>query len=682
MPATGSEIPRRSQAFGVRWASDPITSAFNPMRFRLRLFACAILATTAFAASFPKPEPEKHFAELKVYDAQGRPWRAAQEDWAGAKQRVASDAGWTQWLKAERKAVDAWMAKHRDRVEWLPGWSHDGVSPKDGSRVTWTEKIPREEALFFSSPSDPQIEITPKLMAWWVVTFRGRHVDTMVRAARLYRLTGDKRYSAWVIGQMDFYAENFLKWEPQRRGHQARLFWQTLTEASGLVKFTEAVRLLGDTATNEQRQRWRETFFQPEVEVLNASMLSIHNIATWQRCAAAQVALLFGDEAMWRNALDGPFGLRRQMAEGITSDYLWYEQSLGYNAFVVRAVMSLFTVAGISGRAPELAHEMATAQNLMLSPTYLRFPNGQLPNPADSSGIGTAPNRELFAETYRVFPTTLGLTEAASIRDWNTLLDPPTASPRPFTLPPVTSRNLESSRMAILKSGRWQVFTHYGQLTRSHSQNEALNYAAYFGETDITHDPGVVGYGSPLYKGYYTRGLNHNVPLVNGEGQAEYALGELLEYSEQPARISVAQPRYRSDAQARRTLAITGDSLVDTAVIATVGAPRQLGLALHVQGKVRLGDNFVTESAFAAGRPDSFTHWRGVRVASFRERAEFDVDYGKGVVMHVTVTAPGEFKLWHGSSPDVPPKRRESFYLELVAPASSATFTTTFSPRP
>src|SRR6185503_3564631 len=168
------------------------------------------------------------------------------------------------------------------------------------------------------------------------------------------------------------------------------------------------------------------------VQVLNANFQSIHNIATWQRCAVAQVALLFGDERMWREALDGKFGLRRQMADGITSDYLWHEQSLGYNGFVVRAVLTLFTAAGLHGRAGGLAAEMATAENLMLSPTYLRFPNGQLPNPADNGGIPTAPSRELFAETYRVFPTTLGLEEATKIRDWNTLLDPPPPSPRPF----------------------------------------------------------------------------------------------------------------------------------------------------------------------------------------------------------------------------------------------------------
>jgi hypothetical protein len=521
------------------------------VRMLLGLMA-GVVCSGASAAPFPKPAPEKEFAELKITNAEGDPWRAAREDWIGARRRVTDDSIWAGWMKREREEVERWMRKHQDRVEWLPGWSHDGVSPKDGSRVTWTEQIPHEEVEFFSSPSDPRIEITPKLHAWWVVSFRGRHVEVMVRAARLFRLTGNQAFADWVIGQMDFYAGNFLKWEPQRPGHPARLFWQTLTEATSLVKFTEAVRLLGDAVPEEQRQRWRRQFFDPEVKALNSTMQTVHNIATWQRCAVAQVGLLFGDEELWRGALNGEFGLRRQIAEGITSEYFWYEQSLGYNSYVVRAVMSLFTTAGLYGRADELAHEMATAQNLMLSPLYLRFQDGILPNPADSGRAGRAPNTELFAETYRVFPTTLGLEEAAKVRDWNTLLDPPRPSPRAVELPPVTSRSLASTRMAVLQEGRWQVFFHYGQVTRSHSQREALNFSAYFGGTDITHDPGTVGYGSPLHRGYYTRALNHNVPLVNGEGQESHHPGELLAFSAAPARVAAAQPKYRSNARASR----------------------------------------------------------------------------------------------------------------------------------
>lgn len=653
------------------------------MRFLLPLVSAffVVAASSALATVYPKSAPEKAFSELKVYDPQGHPWRAAREDWDGARQRVAQDPAWAKWLTDERTAVDSWTKNHHDRVEWVAGWSHDGVSPKDGSKVTWVDKIPGEEVQFFTSPSDPHIEITPKLKAWWVVSFRDRNTEMMVRAARLFRLTGDKAYAAWVAGQMDFYATHYLEWEPTKDG--ARLFWQTLTEGSNLVNFTSAVRLLGDYATAAQLDAWRTKFFEPEVAVLNKNFQQIHNIATWQRCSVAQVALLFHDEAMWKDAIDGKFGLRAQMAEGVTSDYLWHEQSLGYNGFVVQATLTLFTTAGLYGRAGELAQEMNVAENLMLSPLYLRFPNGMLPNPADNVGLPRAPDRVLLADAAHVFPTTIGLREIAKRRDWQALLDPPEPAPRgKEQLPEVTSRNLETSRMALLKSGPWQVFFHYGQHTKSHSQSEALNYAASFNGTDITHDTGVVGYGSPLYKGYYTRGANHNVPLVDGEGEeTPPEEGQLLSFSASPATVAASQPGYRKDARAQRSLAIDGNKLIDTASIETVdGQKKTLGLTLHVQGKVKLPASFQAAEKFADHRPEPFTRWRDVRGATFHDQADFDVVYSDGTVLHVTLTTPGEFRLWHGDTPDSPPRRRESFYLELTQPAAKAVFTTTFAP--
>lgn len=664
------------------------------MRLPRILAGLALLAAPrAPAGPFPKPEPAQAFAEMKIYDAAGRPWRAAQEDWPGARQRVADDPAWAKWLQGERATVDQWMARHHDRVGWVAGWSHDGISPKDGSRLTWADQIPGEETDHFASPSDPRVEFTPKLIAWWVVSFRDRHTEMMQRAARLYRLTGDEHFAAWAAGQMDFYADNYLKWAPAREG--ARLFWQTLTEATNLIKFTETVRQLGDYAAPARRAGWRTEFFDPEVAVLNANFQSVHNIATWQRCAVAQVALLFGDDALWHGAIDGKYGLRRQLADGITSDYLWWEQSLGYNNFVVQAVLSLFTTAGVNGRAAELDHEMAVAENLLLSLSYLRFPNGLLPNPADSSGLPTAPNRELFGRAYRVFPTPLGLEVAAGRRDWDTLLDPPAPAPRPSVLPEVTSRNLESTRMAIIRSGPWQVFIHYGQLTRSHTQAEALNFSASFGEIDVTHDTGTTGYGSPMHRGYFSRGADHNVPLVNGEGEdlgplaerREWVVeagdpqsplrGRLLDFA--PDRVSAAQPKYRGDAQARRTLTIEGDRLVDIATIeSTAKEPQLLGLALHVQGKARLPEIFKPAANFAKGRAEPFGYWKGVTGATCRDHVEFDVDYGK-MVLHVTIATPGEFRVWHGDTPDSPPRRRESFYVETTG--TQAVFTTTFTPK-
>src|SRR5690606_28809778 len=281
---------------------------------------------------------------------------------------------------------------------------------------------------------------------------------------------------------------------------------------------------------------------------------------------SAQVGLIFGREDLWEEAIDGPFGVREQVAEGVTDDYLWFEQSLNYNAYVVEALHSLFVTAGLYGRADALAAEMCRVQNLMLAPVYLRFPDGSLPNPSDTKGILRAPDRELFASVSRVFPSAIARREIAGRKTWDTLLDPlpePLSEQAGDELPRVTSRNLESSRMAVVRQGPWQVFLHYGQPPiKSHLQAEVLNFSASFRETDVTHDAGTVGYGSPLHRDYFLTGLNHNVPLVDGEGQEQppkgnrpdpfqfTRAGELRHFSEN--RVSAHHPVYRSNAAAGR----------------------------------------------------------------------------------------------------------------------------------
>jgi hypothetical protein len=245
-------------------------------------------------------------------------------------------------------------------------------------------------------------------------------------------------------------------------------------------------------------------------------------------------------------------------------------------------------------------------------------------------------------------------------------------------LPEVTSRSLESSRMAVLRGGGWQVFFHYGQLTRTHSQAEALNYSVYWGERALSRDPGTVGYGSPLYRGYYTRGLNHNVPLVDGEGQQGHAPGELTSFA--PDAVAAVQPVYRPGVRATRALALRDGSLVDTAEVTSAKAPRRLGLALHFQGRVRLPGSFRAAADWTVGRPEEFGHWTDVTVREFSGEVRFEVDLGGGARVPVSIAVPGSFRLWQGSSPDVPPRRRESLYLELVEPAAAATFVTTFRP--
>src|SRR5579885_2086147 len=245
----GCILPRRAAGLFISGATNPADESScmeMPRLFRLLLVLGLTSAPAVRAQNIPPSGTAAVFPDFKIYDTQGRPWRAAREDWEGARQRVASDPDWADWLKRERATVDAWMAKRHDRVEWAAGWSHDFVSPKDGTHLVYTDQIPGEETDHLFSPSDPNVAITPKLFAAWVRAFREKNVLMMERAAQLYRLTGEKRYADWAAGQMDFYTDNYLKWKPARGG--ARLFWQTLTEASNLVTYAHVVRNLGDYA--------------------------------------------------------------------------------------------------------------------------------------------------------------------------------------------------------------------------------------------------------------------------------------------------------------------------------------------------------------------------------------------------------------------------------------------------
>ena len=651
------------------------------------LFAMTTASTIAQAEEkerFPKPDPEKAFAEYKIWH-DGDVLRAPHEDWDDAKLRVKNDAEWKKWRDRdkERAEVDDWMATRADRVEWVAGWFHDFASPKNGARLVWTPEIPTENSLVSSGDANEHVALTPKLFGAWVYSFRTKNGEMIARAAKLYRLTNEQKYGDWAAGQLDFYADNWEKWPLQPDKGLSRLTAQSLDDAVTCVNLLGAARTLEPMVAPERKAKWIEKLFLPEADLLGKSFQTIHNIATWQRSATAQIALYAKDEALWKAAIDGKFGIRAQLAQGITGDYLWYEQSFGYNNYLLMALHNLFISALEEGRGDELKAEMHIGQNLMLAPLAVRFPGGQLPTPADS--WREKANSALLAREYRIFPTTIGLQEAAKTRSWDTLIDPPEALQvlAASELAPVVSRSLESSRIALLRGKSWQLWFHYGQLTRSHSQNEALNFEAYWNDFDVTHDAGTVSYGSPLYGEYCQRGLAHNALLVDGEGEDGWHEGELVKFDAENLIVSASQPQYRPNAEASRTLQIDGDALRDVAAIETTdGKEHALGLSLQLQGEIH-NDGVWKDAAavgdFAENRPKSFKYWKPLGALENKREISFVVelkgDAGATQLFRVTMKCDSAFCVVRAEVPDVPPTRRQAVLLETRG--EKATFTTT-----
>lgn len=616
-----------------------------------------VLALPVAAQRFPKPDAERAFAEMKVYE-NGSAVRAAREDWEGARARVKGDAGWAAWVAKNRAETDEWMAEPRDRVEYVAGWWHDFVNEKDGGFLNWTPMPPRG--------------VTGKVFGGWVFGLRSRNGERMVEAARLWRLTGEGKYLDWSASQLDFYAENLMKWPPQGGGN-ARLMYQSLDDANMLVRFVQTARIIGDGAHANRRQVWIDKLFRPMAELLGKSLQRVHNIACWQRSAMAMAALYAKDDELWKLSVDGEYGIRRQVRDGITSDYLWVEQSLLYNSYVVSSFLTFLEYAGLAGRLDALRQEAAAIENLMLAPIYLRFPDGKLPTPADSTaGFRRAPETGILARARRVFPTTLGMAASSAQKNWDTLLDP-VAAVEPGPLPAIVSRNFESSRMALLRKGPWQVFFHYGQIDPSHAQAEALNYEAYFAQIDVTHDAGTVGYGSPLHKGFFQTGAAHNTVLIDGEGQAKWNPGTLVRFDGAAGIVEARQDEFRPGVAVTRRLEIDGERLIEKTDVKCAGeAARRIGLVLQVQGKVHA-------PAGATPSPDVLLpYWRQARSWDGGRKVELTFTAG-GRRFALTIESAEPLRVTHAVTPDAPPATRESLYLETTA--RTAAFKTTWQPR-
>ncbi|MFZ2972201.1 MAG: heparinase II/III family protein [Ferribacterium limneticum] len=597
-----------------------------------------------------------------VMDAQSR---VAKEDWTLAQSTVASDQAWQGWLAGRKQSLDSWMAKPRDRAEWISGWQHDLVDPATQASVNWRPEMPLP-------PDGPAAQ--GKFRQAWVSWGRSNNFARVVEAARIYRVTGETRYANWAASQLDFYAENYAKWPLRTWNGKGRMMGQSLDEATGAIALIEAVRLLQDYVPSSRQAHWRDELFLPIVENLRDFNQGVNNIALWHAVAISVIGMQFNDPALVSVGLDSPKGVRALLKAGVTANSLWYEGSFTYNAYVLRALAPLFVNASLTGRSASLQPEMNLAKNMLLAPMQLRFDDGFLPTPGDANSRAPALDIGLFFEMHRILDTRVGRVEAMRRKTWETLVDQfPEQLPPLEVLPSVKSAHLAATRMAMLKSGGWQVFMHYGQLIQHHAQEEALSSEIYFNDVPVVLDPGTVPYGSKLHEQYFRRAVAHNVPLVDGAGQVGWNPGVMKSFSS--VSMDASQPSYRPDAAAQRKISIQGSELREVTSISLkpeIKGSRRLGFLFNTECQANLPDAQLTAERSAAP-PDGtgFSFWEGTTVRMAPPRWQAELQCGKNR-FKLDVTVSGPHMIYQALAPTTPlPKRRTVVYMELHGRAAS-----------
>lgn len=610
------------------------------------------------------------FSEQKMMQPNGSPLRIAREDWVEAQRLVVNDSGWKQWLAERQKSVDEWLVRFNDRPEWISGWGHELVDPVTHAPVKWSRNTPE--------PKDGK-GAQQKFKQAWVSWSRSYNFEMTLEAARLYRLTGNQRYADWSAKQLDFYAQNYSKWPLRTWNGKAQMMGQSLDEATGSIQLIEAVRLLGDSVAPERIIRWRDNLFFPIAANLADFNQGVNNIALWHSVAITLISWQFGDDKRAELALNGPKGLRSLVDTGITDDYIWYEGSFTYNNYVLRALTPLFVQSSLLGKSGFLQREMLLAQNMLLTPTQFRFNDGNLPSPNDGNARMKAIDLGLYASLYRIFPTRVGLIEATRRKGWDTLVDPmsvPKDAVQP--LPMVVTKNFEAIRMAVLKSEFWQAFVHYGQAVQHHAQEEATSYELYGNARPVSVDQGTVSYGSEFHENYFRKGVAHNVPLINGEGQKDWASGIVENFDAKTNSLTVTQPNYRSDAAVKRTYTIKDNEFIDHVAISIKPAnskPQRIGMLFNSECPIVVKPGALGLSAhIPLPATKGFGYWTSV--SAFRPPPAWSVtlnclngSYTLGVSGSVSHT------VHLASVPATPlPARRHALYLEMLGNAATYEF--------
>jgi oligo-alginate lyase len=224
-------------------------------------------------------------------------------------------------------------------------------------------------------------------------------------------------------------------------------------------------------------------------------------------------------------------------------------------------------------------------------------------------------------------------------------------------------------RMAVLRSGEWQAFVHYGQAVGNHAQEEALTYELHEGTQVITADSGTVAYGSPYHRNYFSRGAANNVPLVDGQGQQRWNPGSVLAFDTADNRLVVDHPNYRNDVSVQRSFHLAADGFDEVTKLKVLSgnSQRRLGAAFHTPCAVD-GLKGLQEAAGGATPPPnvSTAYWKNPAAYSAAGAWSARLSCG-GRDYTLSVSAGGPQRVFLAKAPDVPlPKERNVLYYEVV----------------
>jgi len=497
-----------------------------------------------------------------------------------------------------------WQKNFSDTPERLSGWGHDYICSKCTALLTFDREEPQYHVC---TVCGLVADNTAKICAAWVYLYRHQLSMGLMDAAVVSNVLHDDELKQFVLDTVMWYAEHYVLFREDtvhgRSITRGKVMFQSLDEAVWGHNLLRALSIIGVDSTSDTAGRLYHLLFLPMARMFISQADKINNIPLWRVSYAACAALFFCDESLYAQAMTMEYGVNAQTAQGFTEDGLWFENSATYHYYALEAATHMCVMIKEAGREAEETKLMECVRRGYAAYLDIIFSNGQLPCTNDGwkyNSIAEIGNRYLIA--CRLFPE-LGSHSAmtALFRDISPV------APRNMwegdllkgawlygvpdcvhTNNPLSSTHMQSNCVAILRTPKIEVFTKYGNLSRSHAHPDALQICI----APFALDTGTPGYSSALYHDWFCQTVSHCTFAVDGQSQSNVAKGSAIY---KPDEITMTVGDAYEGVTAVRHLYVNNAVLADTMTF-TCDRRRQTDWFFHGAGDFKaIGEQWLSE---------------------------------------------------------------------------------------
>ena len=462
-------------------------------------------------------------------------------------------------IKDMEESVTQFFNHFQDTPGLLSGWGHNYFCEVDGEKLTFKQSSPRIHKCGICD-----YEYTgEKYDDSWVYLNRLQSFFEIVKAAYFYKQTDNEAYLNHARKTLLYYAENYAKFQLHAKdkiitsdltvdvGGAGKIMPQGLNEGYMLIKIIQALDILGDSLSVEERLMIKEQLIRPAIEeVLAPQLIRIHNIVCWIACGIAAAGFHF-DEQKWIDyAFVGEFKIANQLKDGVTKNHLWYEGSIHYHFFMLEAVLNLMVYQEAMAL---MADEKAIVKKMLIGAYEYAFDNSIFPNPNDGwPNINLKTYLHVYHMAAKVFKgcndilDIIATIEASEVKR----MPIPLGEPYYYGDWPLEkllfnseskAKALESKRksylfgdsnFAMLRNDRINLFMKFGHNDPSHAHPDKMTFELTIDDKLITRDLSNAGYGADICNEWHRMSASHNTVVVDGKNHDNVAPGRTLSFTE------------------------------------------------------------------------------------------------------------------------------------------------------